>query len=284
MRTVPPPPVTLVTPGTLLAAADTPGDLLARDEETGYLGPIVSGWDLYDPCGDPEDDRGLGHDLNDGEVSSAMPWVLQGPSSTCTVMSMSVEDLEARARAGLAAIEDAAIAHEFWTGALAVQAAGVDPNSPWLLNPRLEAGAAVTDVNAGGAVSVRTGLGLLEQALSGLLGVGVLTLHAAVHVLPQLADYVRRDGALLLTQRDTRVVLSPGYPGTSPLGAAAAAGQAWVYGTARPTVRRGPVTVDPVTVGQVIDPETNRATVYAHRLVHITLPAPDIYAVRVTLT
>jgi len=114
--------------------------------------------------------------------------------------------------------------------------------------PHLAANATLTDPNdstitlqpvanmsaSGGATTdVADGLGQLQGALaSAYHGVGVI--HIPTAALPTFVawDLVeeRADGGLY-TATGNRVVVGHGYPGTSPAGAAPAAGTTWIYGT-----------------------------------------------------
>jgi hypothetical protein len=286
MRTITPPPVVLtVQAGRLLAAANTPTDTLSRDEQTGYEGPVITGWSAYDPCADDADDGALGIETVGPEIISGMPFVVLGPDVECTTLNQRFEDLAPQARTALDAIESAAISRELWTGELRTASAGVDPASPWLENLVL-AGTGTTDLTpGGGAGSLLYSVGALEVAGGALLGAGVPVIHCARSAVPYLVaeDIVRREGDLLLTALDTRVVADAGYPGTSPAGAAPAADTAWLYLTARPTVHRGPVMVDPTGVSQALDRDTNRITVHASRLVLVTAPTSTVYAINAVL-
>lgn len=270
-----PPPLTPAA-GTLLAAAYTPQELLARNVEAGYRAAACGGWRLLDPCGTDQADHGF--DDGSGDEVSAMPFTVQ-VEEECSSFGFPAAEYVARATARLASIESAAIAHEFWTGELAAAAGHA-------MNPRLEAGGAVTDHTPGaGAVSLLRGLAILEQALAEMLDGPPGAIHGSPETVTMLfhAAGLRREGNLILTALDSRVIGDAGYPGTSPAGAAAAAGEAWLYATARPTVRRSAVVVTPGSLAEALDKQVNTVRYSAERdaVVHL---ACGVHAVRVTLT
>lgn len=280
MNIVQAPPPALVRVGSLLAAAITPTSPLDRTEETGYRGPACSGWTTFDPCGTEVVPSAVDPD-EQGNVVSSMPYGIIA-TDECTTFGGTLEEHQSRARARLEAVESAGIAHELWTGDLAVAAADGDAESPWAFNPRLAAGGAVTDVNSGGAVAPKIGLGLLEQALGEMLAQNAGTIHIARSAFPFLPD-LEINGDVVTTRLGTRVIADAGYPGTDPDGDAPSAGQAWVYGTARPAVHRSNVAVTPGSLAEAVDRDVNTARFTAERLVAASFPC-GVVAVRITLT
>lgn len=144
----------------------------------------------------------------------------------------------------LAQSESYQVERAFWTGLvdgktlafphLAASAEVLDPQGIQLQPP---ASIVVT-----GAHDVATGLGELENALASCYnGVGVV--HVPTKAVPTFDAWglLRRDGGRdgvngqlgrrLRTANGNLVAVGAGYPGTSPTGAAAPAGQAWVYAT-----------------------------------------------------
>lgn len=147
----------------------------------------------------------------------------------------------------------------FWTGLvdgrviafphLAANAEVLDAQSIELQSP-------ASIVITGAAVDVATGLGLLESALADCYnGVGVI--HVPVKLLPTLQAYslVIAQNGKLKTLNGNLVAVGAGYPGTSPSGVAAAAGESWMYATGAVFMYRGEVQVPPDRVSSV-----NRAT------------------------
>jgi len=111
---------------------------------------------------------------------------------------------------------------------LAASATLLDPgNSTIVLQPTASQAA-----SGGATTDVADGLGQLQGALASCYhGAGVI--HIPTTALPTFIawDMVEdRDGGLY-THTGNRVVVGQGYPGTSPAGAAPAAGTTWIYGT-----------------------------------------------------
>lgn len=111
---------------------------------------------------------------------------------------------------------------------LAATATLTDPNdSSIVLQPTTN-----TSVTGSSTTDVADGLGQLQGALATCYhGTGVI--HVPTVALPTLVawDLVEdRDGGLY-THIGNRVVVGQGYPGTSPWGAAPAAGSTWIYAT-----------------------------------------------------
>jgi hypothetical protein len=149
-------------------------------------------------------------------------------AETCQVRSIMLasgegpanDAFKARAAVTFAAIESAAVAHEFWTG-------------DEIGNPALADGNA--DVVTSGATSPIYALALLEQAIAETGRWGM------VHMSPRLAVMLSglgngvivpdRDGKLY-TITGTQVVVDAGYDGTAPAGEGASSGSVeWAYAT-----------------------------------------------------
>lgn len=144
-----------------------------------------------------------------------------------------------------------------------------------------------TVLNGGTAVASAEGVALLEDALAGALAGAPGAIHMTRRALTRIAassggGLFRREGDLILTLTDTRVIADAGYPGTQPSGAAAAAGEAWLYGTARPTVWRSDVDVTPADDAEALNRDLNTRTWRASRFALTLIPC-GVYAVRVTL-
>jgi len=88
--------------------------------------------------------------------------------------------------------------------------------------------AEATDVNAAGALSPAKALAALEDWVGrnyGSLGV----IHGSRGAVSAFDTRVNASGSRLLTKVGTPVVAGGGYPGSSPAGAAPAAGQTWLF-------------------------------------------------------
>jgi hypothetical protein len=262
-------------PGGLLAAADTPTARITRTfAGVGFRAGACTGWRVYDPCGEGGE---IDHSAAvEGETVEGQPFPIQVEDDCpSTFGPATVEERVTAARERLTRIESAAIAREFWTGELA-DAAG------WADNARLAADTDVTVVAGGSAaVSITAGLAELDQALAdaaaGAPGALHMTRQALVWVA-KVGPAPRREGNLLLTLTDHRVIADAGYPGTAPDGSTPAAGEAWIYATARPTVWRSDVFVTPPEMDRDIN--SMRASAEEYALTTITC---GVYAARITL-
>jgi hypothetical protein len=265
--------------GSLLAAADTPTQGVENYfAQIGYWAPACTGWRLYDPCGDGDP---IDHDSDvTGAVVQGTPVPIQVfDDCPSTFASRDEQGRRQYAVDRLGRVESAAIAHEFWTGEMATEAG-------WDDNPRLAAGdidddGLVTIVSAD-ALSIVAGLAALEDALAGALAGAPGALHMTRGTLPHVdaaGITLTRNGFNVETLTDHRVIADAGYPGTGPDGAAADAGEAWIYATARPTVWRS--AVEPL--GPALDRDVNSLQASAQKFA-LTLISCGVFAARVTLT
>lgn len=148
----------------------------------------------------------------------------------CTALAFR-EGYADRAQATLDAELPRAVENEFWTGTIAKAAS--------LPNPYLARAGVAVDLNPAGAVPPTLAVALLEQAVANAYS-GPAYLHTAVVGFPFLHQHVQVQGRTARTLRGSYVVPGVGYPGTSPTGAAATAGETWMYATGAVTVRVGP--------------------------------------------
>lgn len=280
---VPAPPALPAAAGSLLAAAHTP-DVQELRQGTRYaLDAVpVTGWDGWVGGCVPVVVSPAVEDAQPGQIVAAHPFTIQVMDSA-PLFSRTPGELADRAAALCDAVTSAAVAREFWAAEIATTASwtvAAESNS-WTGEPRLTG---ATDLNSAGALSVQKAIGVLEEWLRGHHGAGVGCIHATPAAVPSLADgaELRREGNLILTTLDTRVVADGGSPGTSPTGDDPASGEAWLYATARPVILRSPITSD-TDPAALIDRAVNQATALAARTAVILLPYPDVAAVRVTL-
>jgi hypothetical protein len=182
------------------------------------------------------------------------------------------------ARAALTQTEGYQVERSFWTGLvdgitgvfphLAANAQVVDANGIVL---QTVASPVVTGTTP---LDVATGIGLLEQALADCFG-GVGVLHMPTKLLPTL-DAIgllrvvnsRNVGTgqfdrQLQTLNGNLVAVGPGYPGTSPSGAAPTSTSTWVYATGPVFMRRTDVKINPLN--QSINRQTNNVEMIAER-------------------
>jgi hypothetical protein len=88
--------------------------------------------------------------------------------------------------------------------------------------------AQATDVHASGALDPYQALAALEDWIGTNYGsAGVI--HGRRGAVSLFGERVEPSGSRLLTNLSTTVVAGGGYPGTSPAGAAAGAGETWVF-------------------------------------------------------
>lgn len=141
----------------------------------------------------------------------------------------------AAAEAALARVEPYHVEHAFWTGVTAGQPTvwpHLAANALLLDSAGITLQPAASPTVTGVGVDVADGLGQLEKQL-GDCYVGTGVIHIPRLALPTFIAWdlvMERDGALY-TSAGNRVVVGGGYPGTSPAGAAPAAGQCWIYAT-----------------------------------------------------
>jgi hypothetical protein len=137
------------------------------------------------------------------------------------------------------------------------------------------------NVLGGGPVSAAMGIGLLEEAIGNMTGAqGVI--HAPRLSIGTLGGQVAADGGKLRTKLGTPVAFGTGYDGSGPDGTVPA-GSRWLYATGPVQVTRGPVVDIPSEDREVLNRETNDATVWAARIVSVGHSC-GIYAVQITLT
>lgn len=123
---------------------------------------------------------------------------------------------------------------------------------------------APTDITpAGGAVSIKAGIALLEGYASGNY-VGIPTLHVPVAVGSLLLSErsAEWDGNILRSLWGSKVAAGAGYdfPNTDPDGVDAADGEKWLYATGEVLVIRGKT-----FIRQEMDRQTNEVFVLAER-------------------
>lgn len=183
-------------------------------------------------------------------------------SETCSMKSVMLaagegptnEAFKARAAVTFAAIESAALAHEFWTGQ------AID-------NPHLSD--ANADVVTSGPTSPIYGLALLERAIAntGRWGMIHLTPELAV-VLSGLGNGVivpDRDGKLY-TINGTQVVVDAGYTGEAPEGETPSGGSIeWAYATGPVELIRDAPIIVPGEIREALDRDQNEITYRAER-------------------
>lgn len=123
---------------------------------------------------------------------------------------------------------------------------------------------AATDLTpVGGAVSAVNGLALLEgHAAANYVGVPTIHVPISVGTLLASSDVIQFEGDTLKTKMGSKVAAGAGYesPNTSPAGAAAPAGERWIYASGEVTVRRGDL-----IFRDEMDPEQNEVLALVER-------------------
>ncbi len=188
-------------------------------------------------------------------------WIDCGPIGT---WGDNGEMFEARARAALDRGEARAIESEFESGAggiaphLADATASTDSSDGFIC--QLETAATVVATGVG----IARAIGELEGALAECYG-GVGTIHMPYKMIAIGADKMQweKRGPRLFTYSGTPVAAGAGYRGLSPLGAAPAAGTAWLYATGALIARRSAVRI--TSPHESLDKSKNDMVVIAER-------------------
>lgn len=131
------------------------------------------------------------------------------------------------------------------------------------------------------AAALLTALARLEYAAADAAQGQQVMLHVPIMATGGLAEFVRRDGAQLLTRQDNIVVVDAGYPGTGPAGEAVGA-SAWAYATAPVMVRTSPLEVQ-LDPAQIVDRAINTVTVWAERVFAALFDPCVHFATEITL-
>lgn len=184
------------------------------------------------------------------------PYVVHA-AVTCTTLGSVNRGDEALARRRLLATEQRQIERELWRGDRATA-------SGWEANRFLAQAEADVLSPADTGVALTHGLACLEEYLADALDGAPGMIHATRQVVThwQGLDLVRREGNLLLTAFDTRVVPgSGGYDGSGPGGTAPVDGAVWAYATELVDVRLGEIRI----VGPDVDRSVNTILVRAER-------------------
>jgi hypothetical protein len=134
----------------------------------------------------------------------------------CSPIGLDASGDRATAESALAKLESYAVERAFWTGQAGSQS---------VVWPHLAANAQFLDTN-------QIVLQNVESQLSACYG-GRGVIHIPRLALPTFVAWqlVHDEGGQLYTTAGNLVVPGGGYPGTSPAGAAPAAGQSWIYAT-----------------------------------------------------
>jgi hypothetical protein len=164
-------------------------------------------------------------------TTTLLPFGLQA-EDTCSAMGLRTSDYEGRARRALAAHESKGVEREFALGAIIAA------------NRHLQDNTNTVKLNSGTAVSVRSSLASLCQAIADYnLGAGMI--HARPYLVELWSSFnlLNRVNNKIYTDTGTLVVSGSGYTGGAPDGTAVSAVAEWAYVTDVLQVMRGPVEV-----------------------------------------
>ena len=208
------------------------------------------------------DDYAEDVELRAGEtVDQATPFLVVG-SYLCKSASRPLDEARERAQLHLTGGEERAVEYAIATGAMG--------NDPTL------AGATDLTPTAGTPVSLADGVALIEAHYTAEHHSPV-TIHAPaiLGVGLEVGRVARRQGQRLETLLGSFVSAGGGYPNEDPTGTPAAAGEAWLYGTGRPTIRRSEVFVDQPD-DHLIELSTNDVAIMAQRAYLVSWDGPTV--------
>jgi hypothetical protein len=260
----------------LIRAAVTNVDEDGWERGLTYAPESPGGYRAFAACTDAEYED-LGAD-GPTPVVEYRPWDLQVLHPCHSTFGLDTVQLDAELGRAMDATESYAIARELWAGDLtraAADAGDVDtPNLSLVDGP--------TILNGGAPAAPRIALALLQQAAGDALRGQQVYLHASRGLEPFVPD-LTRDGNLLTTRVGNMFVADAGYPGTPPVGEAAAPGVGWLYATGPVVVRRS--AVERIGIGEgALDARRNALDLRVTRVVAATFDRAAHYAVPVDLT
>lgn len=186
-------------------------------------------------------------------------------------MGRSMEEQTERARRRLEAIEQPSVERAVWTGEYG--------NRPALAtsDPEILGGSATT------AVPVKTGVSLLEKWLGETSSYSGY-LHAYRGLAALLPLVIERNGNRLETKLGNTWVFGGGYPTSGPASQPLPAdGEAWIFATRQPTVRRSEVLIPAETASGAFKWDTNETFIVAERIYVFDFPC-NTAAVKVDLS
>lgn len=209
-------------------------------------------------------------DPNVGE-QTAIPFVVYA-SLVCGTAGYDPDYLEAKVRRRLLAVEQTGVEEALWSGAIGGVTLG---NSPTFQ------GGGVTTLTA--VTGLAAGIGALEDYAAAVYGYRpVIHAETKVAALAGQATLVEDDdpAGILRTPLGSAWSFGGGYPGTSPAGAAAAAGHVWLMATGQVTLWRSEsIYVSPAL--QTMDRASNQFKLIAERE---WLAAADCFVAAVDVT
>jgi hypothetical protein len=230
--------------------------------------------------------------LNDSNTDTVWAGDLTQNYINCTPAVIDVEDkistightleeLRKRLEDTLDKASQKALEHEFWTGNLSTI-------SGWG-NQHLATPGTTDLTPAGGPVTAKTGLAMLEEAIGSCAGGYNGTIHGTRGAISSIIVFMDKggdSGDVLLTPLGNMVIAGAGYPGTSPAGVAPGAGTSWLYATGPVAVRLGEMQTFPEKgerLNNAFDTSINNISVRAERFGAASWSGCCTYAIHVTL-
>lgn len=252
----------------LLSAVDGPHDLTAKLK----LGLMFS----PDDCSVPAEYSttcvtGTGAAK---EPTGGIPWRGANPFVVyswvdCGLVGVGYDELKRRTEAAHRNNVQTRIENVFWTG------------GDYSTYPHLAySGAEVTEESGGSTVVLQTaastivtgtvdiveGIGLLEEAMGDCYS-GTPILHMPQAAVAHLAynHLVEVKNSQIRTTNGSIVAAAPGYPGTSPAGAAPATGTAWIYATGAVKLWQSKMDLHTRSVKEILGRDINDTTLLAEQ-------------------
>lgn len=198
-------------------------------------------------------------------TSTSDPDIPYGQTSTVTVYALfdcspvgrDVNAARALAKLKLDYAAPRALEKAIWTGK--------DSAAAVITGQHLADASTTDDLSGGAAVDLVTALGTLEKWLGqNYAGQGVV--HADRFAAPTFSRFrqVATVSGHKETELGTRVAFGQGYDGSGIAGAAAPAGQSWLFATPAVMIRQGADVIEP-SVDNALQPSANRLIMAAQR-------------------
>lgn len=235
----------------------------------------------FDPCA--EDISISSDEYDQDDIAQWEAWGLAFAKS-CSILTGDADALAARARAVADARSSYWGERIAWTGS--INAGDTFAGQGWANRPIASAAAAnlTTTLNGSAAVGLVYAFGQLYEYLADTLDGTRGVIHVPPVVIPYLGFYglaVRDTFTVGTALGDHLIAAGSGYQGTSPAGADAAAGTAWIYATSMIRVGQTPIET---RIDYDRDEDKMTATAYrtqilewdlqAHAAVLVCLPDP----------
>ena len=209
------------------------------------------------------------------EPTGEVPWRGANPFVVyswvdCSLVGIGYEELRRRTEAAHRNNVQTRVEEVFWTGGaystyphLAYNGVQIDEQGPGddMIVLQTAASTLVT-----GTVDVVEGISRLEEAMGDCYS-GTPVLHMPQSVVAHLAanHLVEVKNAQLRTTNGSIIAAAPGYPGTSPAGAAPADGTAWIYATGAVKMWSSPLDFTARNAAEVLQRDVNGTVLVAEQ-------------------